>query len=378
MKLLVNAVACRVAGGRSVALNFLRGYRAGRYAHEMVVYAPAGVGYEELAGDRVRVEVAPAWVHRGFARGVADHVWFRRAIAREDPDVLFAMGSIAYPTRVPQLVLFHWPYAIYPEPEVWDRMQPRERTSRRVRRWLFGRRARYATHFAAQTATARDRLDRYWGIGATVVPNAVSLPSGATDDAMWSLPEIAIPPGKKALLCLARYYPHKNHAVLLEVARRIRDRDLPYVILTTISPDEGPAAADFLQAISRDALARVLVNLGEIPMEDVPALYAASDGLLLPTVLESFSGTYVESMSHRKPVFTSQRDFARDVCDEAAWYFDPHDADSILEAVVGAFSDPAEMDRRLDAGRKRCEEFADWPEVTERYVRLLERVAEGP
>ena len=378
MKLLVNAVPCRVAGGRSVALNFLRAYRAGRFPHELVAYAPAGVGYEELAGDKLRVEVAPSWVHRGIARGLADHVWFRRAIAREAPDALFAMGSIAYPTRVPQLVLFHWPYAIYPEPEVWDRMRPRERASRRVRRWLFARRARHASCFAAQTATARDRLHRQWGIDAVVVPNAVSLPAGPSDDAMWSLPEVAIPPGKKALLCLARYYPHKNHEVLLEVAGRIRDRDLPYVILTTISPDEGPAAAAFLEAVSRDALAGVIVNLGTIPMAEVPALYAASDGLLLPTVLESFSGTYVESMSHRKPVFTSQRDFARDVCDDVAWYFDPHDPDSILGAVQEAFADPVEMERRLDAGRKRCEEFAGWPEVAERYVRLLERVAERP
>ena len=378
MKLLVNAVACRVAGGRSVALNFLRSYRAGRFPHDLVVYAPDGAGYEELEGDRLRVELAPSWVHRGFARGLADNVWFRGVLAREEPDVLFAMGSIAYPTRLPQLVLFHWPYAIYPEREVWERMRPREQLSRTVRRWLFARRARHADCFAAQTSTSRERLERYYGLeGVAVVPNAVSVPLGLDDAPSWSLPEVAIPPGKQALLCLARYYPHKNHDVLLQVAEGIRERDLPYVILTTVSPEEGPAAVDFLDAIQTRGLASVLINLGTVPMEEIPALYGESSGLLLPTVLESFSGTYVEAMFHRKPVFTSDRDFARDVCGDVAWYFDPHDPDSILETIHSAFADREALDDRLDAGRKRCEEFADWPEVTERYVRLLERVAKG-
>jgi glycosyltransferase involved in cell wall biosynthesis len=383
VKVLVNAITCRVAGARTVALNFLRSYRDADYPHDLVVYAPADCGYDELESPRIRVRIAPPIVHRGLARPWVDNVWARGIAAREQPDVLFAMGSIAYPTKLPQVVLYHWPYAIYPEDEVWDRMNAVDRTNRRIRRWLFGRRAHYASFFAAQTETARGRLQRLWGLdNVAVVPNAVSVPTGrgpdtATDAAPGSLPDGTIPAGKHALLCLTRYYPHKNVEILLPLARKIRETGAPFVLLTTISRDEAPAAAALLDEVERDGLGEVLVNLGTVPMDEVRAVYDRSAGLLMPTLLESFSGTYVESMYYGRPVFTSERDFARDVCGDVAWYFDPHDPEKILDVIRGAFDDRDEMARRIEAGRRRCEGFATWPESTEKLVRLFEAAAAG-
>ena len=192
------------------------------------------------------------------------------------------------------------------------------------------------------------------------------------------LPPGTIPDGCCALLCLTRYYPHKNLEVLLDVGRKIRESGAPFVILLTVSRSEGKAAGALLDAIGRGGLSDVLINLGTVPVEEVAALHAACGGLLMPTVLESFSGTYVESMYYERPVFTSDRDFARDVCGDVAWYFDPHDAANILEVVQQAFADQAEMRQRVAEGSKRSHEFPSWSEVTEQYVRLLEDVAQPP
>ena len=51
--------------------------------------------------------------------------------------------------------------------------------------------------------------------------------------------------------------------------------------------------------------------------------------MILPTLLESFSATYIEAMFHGKTILTSDLDFARDVCGEAAFYFDPLNPQSI-------------------------------------------------
>ena len=380
MKILVNAVTCRVAGGRAVALNFLRCYRDGDFAHELVVHAPQGCGYEQLEGDRVTIHIAPGLVHRAWARPWVDNVWMRRIVNAENPDVVFAMGSIALPSACPQLVLYHWPYAIYSESEVWDQMSMRNRWSRLLRRWLFGRRLRYASHFAAQTETARGRLEQQWGLGnVSVVPNAVSVWGAEAEKSEGDLPR-CLPAGllsrdRRALLCLTRYYPHKNLEVLVELGRKLREQSAPFVVLLTLSEDEGPEVRSLLREIERAGLSNWVVNLGTVPMEEVPALHRACDGLLLPTILESFSGTYIESMRFGRPVFTSDRDFSRDVCGDVAWYFDPHSAEDILKVVRGAFDQPEEMQRRIDEGLARCQSFPSWTEVTARYVALLEDVA---
>ena len=376
MKILVNATTCRVAGGRTVAINFLRCFGQGDFGHELIVYAPGGCGYEDLGAPNIEIRVAPRIVHRILARPWVDNVWMKRVIEDVKPDVIFAMGSIAYPTAVPQLVLYHWPYAIYPEAEVWKCLSFWNRTSRLIKRWLFGRRARYASGFAAQTETARSRLERLWGLSnVSVVPNAVSVGSTSSRGRPAVLPEGIGEGETRALLCLTRYYPHKNLKVLLELGRRIRDTGAPFVVLLTVSEDEASAVSSLLRDIERERLQDVVINLGRVPMEQVPALHVACDGLLLPTILESFSGTYVESMHWERPVFTSDRDFAREVCGDVAWYFDPHDADDMLSVLRAAFDDPAEMQRRVARGRARCEGFPAWPEVAARYVELLEKTA---
>jgi glycosyltransferase involved in cell wall biosynthesis len=377
VKILVNAVTCRVAGARTVAMNFLRCYGRGDFEHELVVHAPAKCGYEALDAPNVHIHPASSIVHSALARPWVDNVWMKRILEEAKPDVLFAMGSIAYPTVVPQLVLYHWPYAIYPEDEVWERMSLADRTSRRIRRWLFGRRAPFASHFAAQTETARLRLERLWGLSnVSVIPNAVSVVAAVAGAGRPTcLPEGVRADGKRVLLCLTRYYPHKNLEVLVELGQRIRAAAAPFVVLLTVSDDEGSEVSGLLRAIEREGLGDTIVNLGTVPTEQVPSLHAACDGLLLPTILESFSGTYVESMHYERPIFTSDRDFARDVCGEVAWYFDPHDPDDILSVLRAAFDDPAEMQRRVALGLERCEGFPTWPEVTARYVELLESAA---
>ena len=377
MKILVNALACRVAGARTVATNFLRCYRDGDFDHELVVYAPAQCGYEELEAPNVHIHLVPNIVHRAPARPWVDNVWMKRVLEDVKPDVIFALGSIAYPTVLPQLVLYHWPYAIYPEDEVWQRLSFANRTSRRIRRWLFGRRAPFASRFAAQTETARLRLERLWSLSnVSVVPNAVSVGLDPGSRRPSCLPEGVPAEGKRLLLCLTRYYPHKNLEVLLELGRRILDTGAPFVVLLTVSEDQGSAVSALLRAIEREGLGDVVVNLGTVPMEQVPALHLACDGLLLPTILESFSGTYVESMHWKRPVFTSDRDFARDVCGDAGWYFDPLDPDDVLSVLHTAFDDPVELQRRISLGRERSESFPTWPEVAAHYVELLESVAE--
>ena len=379
MKILAHAITCRAAGALTVALNFFRSYAEGDFPHEMVVYGPTGVGYEDLPKNGLRLELAPKVVHKGLARPWVDNVWTRGILEREKPDLLFSMGSIAYPTRVPQVVLYHWPYAIYPEREIWSRMTPVDRANRGIRRWLFSRRSRYATRFAAQTETARARLEKLWGLdNVSVVPNAVSLPAehfGGELGPAAKRAAAAIPEGQRGLLCLTRYYPHKNLDVLLRVCRRIRDEKLPFVVFTTVSPGDDRSAGGWIESIRSEGLEEVLVNLGTVPMQEVPGLYAVTAGLLLPTLMESFSGTYVESMFYRRPIFTSDRDFARDVCGDVAWYFDPHDADDIVATLRSAFDDASAMEARVSAAREHCDGFATWPEVTRRYVEVFEQAA---
>ena len=91
----------------------------------------------------------------------------------------------------------------------------------------------------------------------------------------------------------------------------------------------------------------------------------------MPTLLESFSGTYVEAMYHQIPIFTSDIDFAHDVCKEAAFYFDPLDSNSILSTLENGFQDGIED--KIIKGLKILNDFLSWNEVMNLIVNTIEK-----
>jgi len=375
MRVAVNALSLRDAGGRSVALNFLRAAADSAPDIEFNVIAPPDVGYEQVESANVAVDIAPAFLTTFLMRPFADALWLPRRLLRSRPDVVFSMGNIAVDVGLtPQLLLFHWPYAIYPESPVWSRMSRRSALSRRMRLRAFQRGLRHATRVCAQTSTARERLERLFGMSdVVVVPNAVSLPPPMADSQASSL-SLGRKPTVR-LLCLSRYYPHKNLEVLLEVAELARASSFELEIITTIASDQDAAAAHLLRRVESRGLAGVLRNIGPVAMSDVPSLYSQVDGLILPTLLESFSGTYIEAMHFQKSVLTSDMDFARDVCGDVAYYFDPLSATSIFHVIRQAFSVPSQRLLRIEQGRQRVQAMPDWLTVATMFASELRRLA---
>lgn len=376
IKIVVNAVSLRSAGGRSVAINFLRASNQSSRDFLMEVFAPADSGYEDCASPRIRIHIVPDWINQNWLRPVTDEHWLTKRIDDLAPDVIFSMGNFSVPSSRKQVVLFMWPYATYPEGEIWDRMSWKDVQTRKAKIATFRKRLKYADVVAPQTQTSAERLKRYYPEikELCVVPTAVALNqfkqplSGERSAFDWSQP------GKK-LLCLTRYYPHKNLEILVQLARLIKFHEKPYSVITTIADEQHVGAAQLIEQIKQEEVQEVIHNIGPVPMDEVPALYEHTDGLLLPTLLESFSGTYVDAMFMKKPIFTSDRDFARDVCGEAAFYFDPLSAGQILEVIESGFNDRDRLQHTLDAGYTRVSEFPDWNRVADMYLDLLERTA---
>ena len=338
----------------------------------MEVFAPAGAGYERFSYPNVSMSYLPGWAGNPLGRLWADYGWLPKAILHSGVDVIFTMGNFAVPSHLPQGLLFMWPYAIYPDDKaVWRRMKRRDQLLRRLRIASFKSRLLHADIVFPQTQTSFNRLDRYYSERITkmaIVPTAFSrlVPSSPLES-----PRIPQSSDKIDLLCLTRYYPHKNIEIFLEVGELIKAGRLAFRIITTLGEDQHPAVGAYLRNVDQRRLGDVLINIGPVPIDQVPSLYAQTKGLILPTLLESFSATYADSLNSGFPIFTSDRDFAQEVCRDAAWYFDPLDASSIVAVLQEAFSDPHEMKKRSDIGRERSETFPDWPEVAQMYISHL-------
>ncbi len=154
-------------------------------------------------------------------------------------------------------------------------------------------------------------------------------------------------------------YPHKNHALLAGLGAMDGWAGLVDDLLLTIAPERNPApGVPFVRCAGRlgpDAMLRQ---------------YAAADALLFLSTDESYGFPLVEAMFLGLPILCPDLPYARALCGDGAFYFDPADLASLQRAA-------ADLHRRLAAGwwpdwRARLASIPpDWETVAGRLLALL-------
>lgn len=167
------------------------------------------------------------------------------------------------------------------------------------------------------------------------------------------------------LVMIAAFYPNKNHKIIKDVVKCLRGRlnfeftvTLPKQIYSRIYGSDFPE----------------IVNIGPIPSKKCPEIYATSDAMFLPTLLETFSANYPEAMIMRKPILTSDLDFAHDICQDAALYFDPLDAKDIAEKIMKLASDNNLYRELQIKGLRRVKDFPSAVERAKLILNICEKI----
>ena len=115
-------------------------------------------------------------------------------------------------------------------------------------------------------------------------------------------------------------------------------------------------------------------NLGEISPFNLHILYNQVDAVILPTLLESFSSVYVDALKFRKPIFTSNREFAKEICGNAAFYFNPFSAQDIYNTLETAFKNRTTMAEKLNEGEKIIASHSDWNDIVNNIIKAIEDI----
>jgi glycosyltransferase involved in cell wall biosynthesis len=369
--IFINGISAKSGGAKSILTNFLTVLKSQGSHHKFTVLVPDANSYQAFIDAGINVISFPFLSKQALLPFTTAFV-LPGLVRRLGCDLVFNLADLPIPSGLPQLFLFDWPYAAYPDSIAWKRGGFVDTTKRRLKYYFFRRYLQFIDVLIAQGPSLRERLMHLHGINnIPIVPNAVSIdnitPSHFCD---FGLNE-----GFR-LLCLSYYYSHKNLEIFIELAELIRANDLDWKIVITIHPDQGAGAMRLLNEVNRRGLAGIICNVGPVSMSDVPSLYRQCDALLLPTLLESFSGTYVEAMFHGKPIFTSNYEFAIDVCRGSAWYFDPLDVKDIFQCIHTAIKNPELMEQKIVVGQECLSSMLNWNQAFNAYMALINELLE--
>jgi glycosyltransferase involved in cell wall biosynthesis len=97
--------------------------------------------------------------------------------------------------------------------------------------------------------------------------------------------------------------------------------------------------------------------------------------MFLPTLLECFTATYPEAMRMEKPIITTDMEFARGLCKDAACYYSPVDAAEAAEAIYKVATDKEYAARLVKNGKKQLQAFDNYEQRAEKLIKILEEIA---
>lgn len=107
-----------------------------------------------------------------------------------------------------------------------------------------------------------------------------------------------------------------------------------------------------------------VLPVGNIPENDLPALYRGAHAFVMPSFYEGFGLPLVEAMASGTPVLSSNLTAMPAVCGNAALYFDPHDIDSFVSSLH-QLKNFELLSKLREAGLKQAAKF-NWDIVAHR------------
>ncbi len=159
-------------------------------------------------------------------------------------------------------------------------------------------------------------------------------PPTATENAaaIYQLPE-------KFLLVANQFWAHKNHAVLVDAAVRLRELGCAATFVCTglpldhRSPSNQPLS-DLLQAIARAGVGAHVRLLGQVPFPHLVDLLRRAATIVQPSRSEGWSTTVQDALALGRPVLCSDLPVHAEQAPHALGFFAPDDAAALAQIVA--------------------------------------------
>jgi glycosyltransferase involved in cell wall biosynthesis len=364
LRVALNAVAARPGGGLSYLLNQIPLLDDCVDLTVFVGRTVAGPLCDSLTG--LTVQQLPRWASPLPLRLFWEHVVFPY-LAR-DADVLYSIGTFASLTRrKPQVVVVLIPYVFGPEGQqvIEHTRPPLSFKARVLLQRLLGRLtiSRATVLVATSRFTASQiRYSAPLGVDVRVVPIA-----GA------EIPKDESPPEPNSFN-LSRPYalsvgsdpPHKDQLGLVQSWPVNSELDL--VLAGT---NESIRSSQVEAAVhGRDDIHW----LGPIDgYGRLFQLYRDASVVVAHSLLEGFGMTPLEAMAQGTPVVASDIPAHREVCGDAALYYDPSDRTQLFAAIQRILREPDLAETLVSAGKERLTRFS-WADNGEAMCDIFHEV----
>lgn len=371
LKIIINTANLQKGGALQVAASFIQEASKVRDIDFHVILGVASskvVNPNEYATSK---NIIFHYVNLVPTQSILNFFKFRKRMSKIEKKinpkgVITAFGPCYWKPQSPHIMGFANGYLLYEDTyffTVWQGWKAwKYKLKKKIQQFLLKREARL---YWTETEDSKKRLSAFIGIPLMYITVASNNCSNFFRETPYKLLDRL--PTKKAtrLLYISSYYSHKGFELIPPILDILIEKNIEVELLLTIN------SFDFERLFAGYPN---VINLGQVNPRYCPYLYEVSDIVFIPTLLEVFSAVYPEAMYSKKPILTTDLPFARDICGDAALYFDPVSPKDATKKIQQLLNN-ADLGNRLIAnGLARLKMF-DLPE--ERFRKILNVLLKG-
>ena len=170
------------------------------------------------------------------------------------------------------------------------------------------------------------------------------------------------------MLTVSSTASHKNLGIMVPVAEYLEKKYPDFHFRFVLTCKEAPFDLP-------EPLKKHFLFVGVVDVSECPFLYEQADIMFMPTLMECFTATYPEAMRMEVPIVTTDLEFARGLCGEAACYYSAMDAKSAAEAIFRVATDKGYAQWLVENGKRQLLKYDSYEHRVEKLIQILEEIA---
>lgn len=149
------------------------------------------------------------------------------------------------------------------------------------------------------------------------------------------------------------------------------------VIFGKLMPELAPLATDAVQLAEGLDIQNHTVMLGQVPQEDLPALYKNASMFVYPSKYEGFGVPVLEAMAQGTPAITAKTSSLPEVGADSVLYCNPDDIDDLAMVMKNLMNNEHLRTALSMKGKERAAHFS-WEKFTRKVLNIVFTLKKRP
>ncbi len=177
------------------------------------------------------------------------------------------------------------------------------------------------------------------------------------------------------IFCPAADYWHKALNFIPDIAMELKkissSSNYTFKFTLTLKKD-----SNIWKTINKKSLKKgithLIDNIGPYTYADAITLFEQADIVFVPSILETFSASYLEAFASKRPLIVSDRDFAHDICGNGALYVNPFDTVETAASIHELILDKRKQATLLKDALEKLKKYGTQTERVKKIINLIE------